>query len=343
MTDPTIRRVLDQVERQYIEPDRIDAGRMLAAALQSEEGAQPGDWLNPHEKSLADTLGPALERALLRESNRWPAEQRNHLRAELLDRSLRPLDPFSKAVTGSVRRRLIGRFTGSVCGIGVRIGKRDGGIQVLHCCRGSSAAVAGIRAGDRLLTVAGNSVNGSTVAAVIGRIRGPSGTVVRIGVEREGRQELPVTRRPFPVSCVAGRLVNESIGLIRIKHMSKNLPGQLDQQLDELGERATEGWVLDLRGNTGGSMLAAAAAADRFLDHGIIFEALDRSGRPVPGLRHRVEASPGSKTHRPIVVLVDERTASAAELFTAALLHASRAQLVGRRTRGKNSIQKMYN
>jgi C-terminal processing protease CtpA/Prc len=146
-----------------------------------------------------------------------------------------------------------------------------------------------------------------------------------------------------PIPCLDVRREAGGELVIRIRRLSQTAPDQLDRAVAAAGaERPVERVVLDLRGNSGGSLLAAAALADRFVAGGILVEALDRDDRPVPGLVHRVVSSERRRPAWPLAVLVDERTASSAELLAAALSWSGRASLVGGRTRGKNVVLKTY-
>lgn len=341
MVDPVLRSALSRIERSYIEPGRFDADRMLGSALRAAAIETPRE-IDGHpgrEGSLVERLAPSLERAL----EQGMSSSRNGLRAALLGGALAALDPHSRALCGGARRRHADRFAGSVCGIGVRLGRRAGRIRILECHPGAAAERAGLLPGDLLRTVDGQPVEGRLTSEVVGLLRGSAGTQVTVALEREPPGSVSVVRGAWTLPSTSGRLLEGEIGVLRVDRLSQNTPSAVDHELGSMrpaGDLA--GLVLDLRGNRGGSMLAAAAIADRFVEHGTLLEALDRDGRPVQGLAHRVESSVRARPGWPIVVLVDERTSSSAELLAAALVWNDRALLVGRRTFGKNMVAKLY-
>lgn len=356
--DATVRKALSRVQATYLEPDRIDPEVMLRGALESagrflaaDEGASaaepsPVTCSGVREAvALANSLGPCFEEILDAAVGTEPgaSPRRDRLRAALLDGALRTLDRFSGAYTAAARRNLMGRFQGTGSGIGVRIGRREGDLRILEVFAGSGAAEAGLLPGDILARVAGEDVGGLAVAEVSRLLRGEVGTRVEVEVERDGPLGFSIERRNYVRPTVRGEILGEDLGIIRITHLSRNTEEQVAATMQELfREHRIRRILLDLRGNTGGSMLTAAAIADLFLRHGVLLEALDRNDRPVPGLRARVEASRRGWDRIPLAVLVNGSTGSSAELLAAALAWNDRALLIGEPTFGKNIVQKMH-
>jgi carboxyl-terminal processing protease len=357
--DPAVRQALERVASTYVEPERIDPGRMRAAAIAAAApllgGAALDDGVEvegrtvpcraPASQDLVPSLAPCLE-ALLAAGDAGdggrPRADRGVLRAAMLHAALGTLDRFSGAYTGSARRNLRARFTGTGVGIGVRIGRRGGVVQVVEVYPGGGGEEAGLAVGDVLLRVAGEPVEGLAVSEVSERLQGEEGTVVDVEVARDGgHRSFAIPRRTYVRPTVEGRAGREGIAVLRIEHLSKNTPEQVAGRMQDL-LREHGKIVVDLRGNTGGSMLAAAGVADLFLREGVLLEALDRDDRAVPGLRERVEATPDGWPQVPVAVLVDERTGSSAELLAAALAWHDRGLLVGERTFGKNVVQKLH-
>jgi len=341
VTDVTLRRVLARIEESYVEPGRLDPGRMLDGA---NRGARLADasvltGLRGRPERLVAQLAPELERALAGVG----AAAVNPLRATMLTGALRCLDRYSSAVSGEARRRLHERFAGSVGGIGVRIGRREGRIRVLRCLPGGSAEAAGVKPGDTLLAVGGKTTERMLVTDALRNLRGRPGTRVAVKLDRRPALELSIRRRRHASPGVDGRVCESGVGLLRLRSLNKATPAAVERWLASAAAKSIKaGLILDLRGNRGGSMLAAASVADRFVRRGILLEALDRGDRPVPGLAHRVDASDGVKPGWPIAVLQDQATCSAAELLAAAMAWNDRAILVGARTHGKNTILKLY-
>ncbi|MEV7833629.1 S41 family peptidase [Streptomyces subrutilus] len=224
---------------------------------------------------------------------------------------------------------LDGRWTG--VGLWARR-EPDGAIDVDRVEPGGPAARAGLRAGDRLLSVDGHGVTGLAVPDVVSLLRGASGTPVVLGLSRAGadltetvrREELrtePVTavRRPDGTTVVKVASFTRGSGELVRAAVRAAPPGA--------------GILLDLRGNPGGLVAEAVAAASAFLDGGLV------ATYDVRGEQRALYAAPGGDTARPLVALVDGGTMSAAELLTGALQDRGRAVAVGSRTFGKGSVQ----
>jgi carboxyl-terminal processing protease len=348
-----IHDVLSLVARAYVDPARIRPDRMLHAARERAREWRPG--LDPSAVAGA-AVGPGADVAaaltapldglldLVAPPQASDVARRNAARAAILDAALRTLDRWSTATTGRARREQVEAQRGRFVGIGVRVGRRDGRIRVLEVFPGSGAEAAGLRTGDVLLAVSGQDASALDVAAVIELLRGPAGTSVPITLDGTPQRDVVAERRDTVRPTVSSRLLADDVGLVQVRHVARNTPAGVREALRALGAAAPpRGLVLDLRGNTGGSMLGAAGVANLFLREGVILEALDRHDRPVPGLQARVEATSchGDVT-TPIVVLVDRRTASSAELLSAALQWHGRATLVGERTFGKNLVGKLH-
>jgi carboxyl-terminal processing protease len=336
--DPVVRAVLALVEQRYLEPRRIDPAAMLAAAREVAEralGVQDVLELAP-AAGVGASLAPPLEAALAAVG---PAG-RSRARALLLDACLRRLDPFSRALAGEPRRRHEARFHGVSGGVGVRIGRRDGRIVVLDCRADSPARAAGLAPGDEIVAVDDVPVTAERVGTIAARLQGRPGTAVAITVAGRPRP-LRAVRGTIAIDTIRAATGENGVVVLAIAHVARRTPLELDRRLAETGAALAPSIEIDLRGNSGGSMLAAAAIADRFCERGVLLEALDREGRPVPGLRSRVEATPGA-LGVPLVVRVDAGTGSSAELLAAALAWSGRAALFGGPTRGKNYVQSLH-
>jgi carboxyl-terminal processing protease len=181
------------------------------------------------------------------------------------------------------------------------------------------------------------------------RLAGEQGTQVRMRVMRRGESdesELVLTRDVIIVKNVTHDTLVGNIGYIAISHVSQKTVHNLVQALAELRAKdaLSRGLVIDLRGNTGGSMKEAARSADEFVTEGLLLKTVGPDGGRVQNLQAEMTAVVGGhEPNTPVVILVDDRTASGSEIMAGALLELDRAGLVGTRTYGKGTVQKIYN
>ncbi|MDH6545130.1 S41 family peptidase [Streptomyces lavendulae] len=224
---------------------------------------------------------------------------------------------------------LDGRWTG----VGLWTGRRhDGVIEVERVQPDSPAARAGLRAGDRLLSVDGHGVTGLPVADVVALLRGEAGTPAVLGLSRDGAGLTETLRRErLRAEPVTVRRLPGGITVIKVASFTRGSGERVRDAVRAAPPGA--GVMLDLRGNPGGLVAEAVTAASAFLDGGLV------ATYDVRGSERALYAAPGGDTVRPLVALVDGGTMSAAELVTGALQDRGRAVTVGSRTFGKGSVQ----
>jgi carboxyl-terminal processing protease len=243
-------------------------------------------------------------------------------------------DPYASYLGGDgyadLQRLLNGRYSG----VGLWLGRFGQAVSVVSVAPGSPAAEAGIAVGDEITEVAGASVAGRDVGAVVSMMRGEAGTPVRLVVRRGGSTRVVELRRAdLDAEDVTVDRPARDVARIRVAAFTR---GVGEAVRVEAGKAADDGVgiVLDLRGNPGGLLDEAVAVASVFLDGGVV---TSYRGRGVPA--HDLVAERGGDTTSSLVVLVDGGTASAAEVVAAALQERSRAVLVGSTTYGKGSVQ----
>jgi carboxyl-terminal processing protease len=252
------------------------------------------------------------------------------------------LDPYSAFLDGDEYDEIKISSSGEYSGVGIEVSMEDDQVVVVSPFEGSPAAAAGIRTGDIIATIDGVPVNTTTLADTIGRMRGKEGTLVKIGILRQGNAEplqFTLKRSRVELHSVKSQMLEPGYGYVRISQFSETTGDDLEHALADLRKRngmPLKGLVLDLRNNPGGVLEAAVAVADAFLDSGVIVTAKGRT----PESKFEMDATPGDDLNgAPIVVLVNGGSASAAEIVAGALKDHHRAILMGRTTFGKGSVQ----
>ena len=244
------------------------------------------------------------------------------------------LDPHSAFLDAAEYDEMRAATTGSYTGVGIEVSAQDGRVVVVTPIAGSPAAKAGVHAGDVVLAVNDQPVTADKLDETIGRMRGVTGTQVRLAVGRNGEPEplvFTLERGEVHVHSVRAEPLPGNFGYVRITQFSDSTPDDLVQALSTLMHPAPQsafrplrGLVLDLRGNPGGVLESAVSIADAFLDSGVIVRADGRT----PESRFEMSATPGDALDgQPLVVLVDGGSASGSEIVAGALRDHGRATL----------------
>jgi carboxyl-terminal processing protease len=311
------------------------------------------------QQPAATPVGPTDDefRALvdLVQKTYFREEPREKLLGSARDGMFRGLDPYSRYLTPDewvyLKRGLAAEFGG----IGIHYTLNDGAHRprVLHLFPGSAAGDAGIVPGDLLFAIDDISTEGMSFDNLIYRLPGEVGSTVRLSVLHAGAShpvEYRVVRRRLKTPSVRpgrrdGRGVWSEfmydarwrIGYVRIANLASDTVGLLEAALQSLTSRGMRGLLLDLRDDAGGLLSAAVGAADLFIDSGRIISEVGRDG-----VEEIHDATPGGYEGFPMVVLVNQATASAAEVLAAALQDSGRAKVIGERTFGKALVQELF-
>jgi carboxyl-terminal processing protease len=205
----------------------------------------------------------------------------------------------------------------------------------------SPAERGGIEVGDVTVTVDGESVRGWTADEVVAAVRGPDGSEVLLGMERDGDViEFRITRAPIVIPVTTSELLDESIGYVALSQFTNNSDDLLHDELETLLGQGATSLILDLRNNPGGALTASVNIASEFLSDGLVLRTES------PGEDRSYEVSGDGLVSDPaieVVVLVNGGSASASEVVSAALQEAGRATIVGEATFGKNTVQRQFN
>jgi carboxyl-terminal processing protease len=252
------------------------------------------------------------------------------------------LDPHSEYLGPEQMQDLTEDTTGSYDGLGIEVLQVEGTLRVVAPIDGTPAERAGVKAGDTIVRINGKPVQPDDLDGAVESLRGEPGTPITLGIVHEGESmpvDIPLVRDVIRVASVRGRLLEPGYAYLRISQFQAETGSQLRSRIERLlaeNKGPLRGAVLDLRSNPGGLLNSAVEVSDEFLSEGGIVTTRGRLKETDMAFR----ATPGDLLDgAPLVVLVDNGTASAAEIVAGALKDNHRALLMGRRTFGKGSVQ----
>ena len=255
---------------------------------------------------------------------------------------LNSLDPHSAYLDPDMYRELRVETKGSFGGLGMEIAIKDRILTVIAPIEDTPASRAGIHAGDKILKINEESTKGLSLMECVKRLRGPKGTKVTITIIREGFTEthdITIVRDIITIKSVKFKTLEKGYGLLRISQFQEKTVGDAKRALEALQRENPEGLsglILDLRNNPGGLLDQAVEVSDLFLDSGVIVTIKGRDAEEKTAFNAHKE---GTMPPWPIVVLVNQGSASASEIVTGALQDYGRALIMGSKTFGKGSVQ----
>uniref|UniRef100_A0A832MN68 S41 family peptidase n=1 Tax=Eiseniibacteriota bacterium TaxID=2212470 RepID=A0A832MN68_UNCEI len=257
---------------------------------------------------------------------------------------MRELDPYSQYLDASEFGDLQSVTHGEFGGIGVVVSIRDGWPTVISPIEGTPAWRAGLRSGDVFMRIDGVSAHGLTVDQAARRLRGPAGTRVTVAVRREGEREsrdVTLEREIIVTKSVPYAFVADGgVGYLRLANFSEKSGAEVREALERLRAEGARSLVLDLRLNPGGLLDQAVDVAEQFLPKGQLVVSV--KGRTKASEQRFLTQAGGAEERLPLVVLVDEGSASASEIVAGALQDLDRALVIGRTSFGKGSVQSVY-
>lgn len=253
-------------------------------------------------------------------------------------------DPFTVHIEPALHTLETDLLAGEYGGIGARLTRDAGGAVRLIPFAGGPAAQAGVREAEVLVSIDGVALQArQPLHTVEAALRGPAGSVVRLGLQtggpNSGARTVDVVRATLPLPSISAYLLPDDpeIGVLALTLFSERTPQEAAAALDELQARGARGLILDLRGNAGGLLESAVDTARLFLRQGVVLIEVDRAA----GTRTFAVERPGPAADLPAALLIDGGTASAAEIFAAAL-QAGGAGLIGAPSYGKGSVQSIF-
>lgn len=312
-------------------------GTTHPALLAQAQGANPGDSV------LFKPFWEAWN--LLHENYVDPLDDSKLLEGVLTGLMNAPGDRFTNYFDPTFYKSTTDEMAGQFSGIGATVKKDDktGGLLIVSTLDGSPARTAGLQPGDLIVAVDGQDITALAEDAIIGKVHGPSGTVVKLGVVRIGTNTpitIPITRQTIALPDVTTALYKDyagqyDIGYISLSEFGDHASADFAAGLKKLNAGHLKGLIFDLRSNPGGYLTAAIDIASDFMPTGTV---LIERGRDNSENTYRVTGK-AIAPDVPLVVLVDGGSASAAELVSGALQDNGRARLIGVRTFGKGSVQ----
>ncbi len=245
-------------------------------------------------------------------------------------------DPYSAYLDPEMYQLSLSDFEGKFEGIGAHVAIRDDQLVIIAPIPDTPAARAGIRAGDQILEIDGEPTQEMSLAEAVLLVRGHKGTSVRLLILHEGETEpveIEIVRAEIEVSSVSFEMMGD-IAYISITHFSESTDAELSSVLDSIAHEVVVGIILDLRSNPGGILPAVVDVASRFLTEGAIVDVVDNQGEHTTMSAEHKQIT----TDLPLVVLVDEFSASGSEVLAGALQDHGRATIAGTTTFGKGSV-----
>lgn len=253
-------------------------------------------------------------------------------------------DPYTRFLEPEEFAMLTSQTSGEFSGVGLRIAldKRTSDLVVIEPIKNSPAMKAGVKSGDRILRINGKPTALMGLEEASKELEGETGTEVNLQLSQQGKgvYDVTLTRVEMEVPSVSYTLNKEeqmNVGYIKIDEFSSHAAEQVKQAIEELGKKQVSGYVLDLRGNPGGLMFASIDIARMLMEKGEIVHTIDRRGGD-----RKFSANGTALTNLPMVVLVDNGSASASEILTGALKENKRATVVGTTTYGKGLVQSVH-
>lgn len=247
-------------------------------------------------------------------------------------------DPYSAYMDKKEASSFHESISSSFEGIGAEIQEQDGQIMVVSPIKGSPAEKAGVKPNDIILSVDGKSVEGLSSSEAVLKIRGEKGTKVDVSISRAGESEpikLTIKRDTIPIETVYAEMLDDGVAKIQVTSFSEHTVQELKTALEEMSKKDMKGLVLDLRGNPGGLLDQAIEMASLFIPNGeVVLQVEERSGN-----KEVYKSENDGELKIPVVVLIDDGSASASEIVAAAVSESADIPLIGVKSFGKGTVQ----
>jgi len=264
--------------------------------------------------------------------------------AEVMDAAingvLQSLDPYSAYMNQKMFDDMEAETKGAFGGLGIEVGMEAGVVKVISPIDDTPASRAGVKAGDYIVRIDNTQVQGKTLMEAVNLMRGPPGAPIEITIRRKGEKKaivVKIVREIIQVKSVTAKIIDKNIGYFRLSAFNENSGQQLKSKINEFKtNNKIDKFILDLRNNPGGLLSQAIKISDFFLDDGEIVSTRGRNKRE----NRKWFAKKGDRINgKPLIVLINYGSASAAEIVAGALKDHKRAILIGENSYGKGSVQ----
>ena len=253
---------------------------------------------------------------------------------------LQSLDPYSNYMNPETYKEMETETRGEFGGLGIEVSMEAGVVKVITPIDDTPASRAGVKSGDYIVKVNDKQIQGKTLMEAVNLMRGPVGTNVEITIRRKGLKKakiFKIKREIIEIKSVVSKFIDDKVGYLRLRAFNENSSNQLKKEIRKLEkEKNLVGYIFDLRNNPGGLLSQAVKISDFFLDDGEIVSTKGRKKRE----NRKFFARKGDQiSGKPLVVLINNGSASASEIVAGALQDHKRAILLGEATYGKGSVQ----
>ena len=253
---------------------------------------------------------------------------------------LQSLDPYSAYMNPEIFKESQSETSGEFGGLGIEVSMEGGVVKVIAPIDDTPASRAGIKAGDYIVKINAEQVRGKTLMEAVNVMRGPVGSSIELTVRRKGFKKakiFKITREIIEIKSVISKLFDNKVGYLRLRAFNQNSSDQLKKEISKIEKnKKLVGYILDLRNNPGGLLNQAIEITDLFLNDGEIVSTKGRKSRE----NRKFFARKGDKIKgKPLIVLINNGSASASEIVAGALQDQKRAVLLGESTFGKGSVQ----
>jgi carboxyl-terminal processing protease len=369
---PVVTKVVLAVQENYVDPRRVNPKAMLAGSLGAVEKTVAEVMIEGDVSSgkIQVTVGESSREfdvsdvASIFSFRQKLAEIMDFVQDHLVAHKnlgdveyaaangmLQTLDPHSVLLEPKHFKEMRLQTRGEFGGLGFVIGMRDGNLTVMKVLKGTPAQRSGIRAKDVISRIEEQSTINMDVQDAVDRLRGKPGTRVNVTVGKAGAEpkRLAIVREVINVETVPfAKLLDRNVGYVKVAQFSANTTRDLVKAVDQQKAEAAasggklEGLILDLRGNPGGLLEQAISVSDLFLSEGVIVKTVGEGDRRQIHEVKEAHADKNDLSQLPVVILVNNASASASEIVAGALKNNGRALVAGRQTFGKGSVQVLY-